>query len=413
VSRPKSPTITSTSADVFSIAREVQTLRQHWLNHVPPEHGNVSLHEEDVLIVMLAGFFDPLVRSLRTIEQLAQVPLVKRHLDVDHVPRSTLSDALARFRVEHLRPLVEQLQKQLPQLQTLDPDLASVADKIVAGDGSLFRLAGEVAWALQRRKNQSGTIDSQVRLNLLIDVQRWTVEDFCVSGGDHQGGEPAAMKHMLRQDVLYLFDRAYYPFDFLCSILRSDADFVVRLKKDLVFRVQQEQTLTDKDRDCGVQRDQHGLLGVVDGCKATPPQQTLRMVTVWDESRQEPVRLLTNRLDLPAWVIGYLYRCRWIIELFFRWLKVTAGFSHLISTSANGITLQFYVAMICTLLIHIRTGLPVDKYSLLALGLVARGQCSYEDQLPVLLKRQRERMLEKQRRERKKEQQKIVQSLPG
>ena len=142
------------------------------------------------------------------------------------------------------------------------------------------------------------------------------------------------------------------------------------------------------------------------------PTQTLRLVSVWDPKNKEQVRLLTNRLDLPAWAIGYLYRCRWIIELFFRWLKVTAGFSHLLSTSANGITLQFYVAMICTLLIHIRTGLPVDKYSLLALGLVAQGRCSYEDQLPVLLKRQRERMLERERLAKKKAQ-KTEQMPPG
>lgn len=402
MARARRPRITSTDVEVGSIARHVQTLREHWQKHVPPEHGNVSLQEEDVLTIMLAGFFDPLVRSLRTIEQLAQVPSVKQHLSVQHVPKSTLAEALARFRVEHLRPLIQDLQKHLPQLHKRDPDLASVACKVVAGDGSLFRLAGEVAWALQRPKNKAGAIDSQVKLHLLLDVQRWSIEDLAVKGGDHKGGEPAAMAPMLQPDTLYLFDRAYYPFDFVCRILASNADFVIRLKKDLIFRTQQEQPLSEKDQQAGVQSDQWGFLGVENGCKGQPPSQTLRLVSVWDQKNKEQVRLLTNRLDLPAWVIGYLYRCRWIIELFFRWLKVTAGFSHLLSTSAGGITLQFYVAMICTLLIHIRTGMPVDKYSLLALGMVAQGRCSYEDQLPVLLKRQRERMLERKRLAKKK-----------
>jgi len=413
VAQAKRPIIDNTPVNVPSLVREVQTLRQYWQQHVPPEHGNVSLHEEDVLIVLLCGFFDPLVRSLRTLEQLAQVPSVKEHLEAQQVPKSTLSDALARFRTEHLRPLIQQLQKQVPALQQLDPELDRVADKIVAGDGSLFRLAGEVTWALQRRKNDKGQIDSQVRLNLLVDVKRWTMEDFSISGGEHKGGEPAAMEPMLQKDVLYLYDRAYYPFDFLNAMLSRGCDFVVRLKKDLVFRAQQQRPLTAKDIESGVLEDQIGLLGVEDGCKAPAPTQTLRVVTVWDEQNQEPVRLLTNLLDVPAWVIGLLYRCRWIIELFLRWLKVTAGFSHLLSTSANGITLQFYVAMICTLLIHLRTGLPVDKYSLLALGFVARGQCTFEQQLPVLLKRQRERMLERQRRQRKKQLQKTTPNLPG
>ena len=300
----------------------------------------------------------------------------------------------------------------MPALGRIDPDLEKVARKVVAGDGSLFRLAGEVAHALQRRKNAAGDVDSQVRLNCLVDVQRWTVEDFLVTGGEHRGGEPAAMRDMLRPGVLYLFDRAYYPFEFLCFMLRGGADFVVRLKADLSLRVQEERTLSAQDAESGVLKDQTGLLGVEDGCKATPPVQTLRLVTVWDQKNQQEVRLLTNLLDVEARIIGQLYRCRWVIELFFRWLKVTAGFAHLLSASPNGITLQFYVAMICTLLIHIRTGMPVDKYSLMALGLIAAGRCTYEDQLPVLLKRQRERMLEKARLARKKQAQKQTQPLP-
>jgi hypothetical protein len=78
------------------------------------------------------------------------------------------------------------------------------------------------------------------------------------------------------------------------------------------------------------------------------------------------------------------------------------GFKHLLSESSNGITLQFYVAMVCTMLIHIRTGLPVSKYSLVALALVGQGRSSYEAQLPILLKRERERYLERERLARKK-----------
>jgi hypothetical protein len=404
--RAKRPQITEADVNVPGIVRQVQTFDQYWRDHVPPEHGNVALGEVDVLIVLLCAFYDPLVRSLRTLEQLAQVPSVKSHLKARQAPKSTLSDAMARFHVEHLRPLIQELQKQLPQLHRMDPDLDRVAGKIVAGDGSLFRLAGEVTWALQRRKNGDGDIDSQVRLNLQVDVKRWTMENFSISGNAHKGGEAAAMKPMLQSGVLYLFDRAYYPYEFICSILDIGSDFVVRLKKDLTLRVQESRPRCEKDIESGVREDQFGLLGVENGRKGQPPAQTLRLVTVWDPIKQEPVRLLTNLLDVEAWVIAMLYRCRWIIELFLRWLKVTAGFSHLLSTSANGITLQFYAATICTLLIHIRTGLPVDKYSLVALSLVYRGQCSYEDQLPVLIKRQRERMLEKARLARKKQLQK-------
>ena len=99
----------------------------------------------------------------------------------------------------------------------------------------------------------------------------------------------------------------------------------------------------------------------------------------------------------------YLWRYYdWQIELFFRWLKITAGFAHLLSQSSNGVQVQMYVALIGTPLIHVRTGLPVSKYSFDALSLVARGQGSYEELLPGLLRLQRERRLEKERLARKK-----------
>src|SRR5450631_3979540 len=126
-----------------SIARHVQTLREHF-KHLPPEHGNTTLTEENTFIVLAAAFFEPLVQSHRCIEQLAQATGVKEHLGGQGVPRSTLSDAMKRFRVDHLRPLVKKLADKLPALRQANPDLAQIAQKIVAGDGSMFRLAGDV-----------------------------------------------------------------------------------------------------------------------------------------------------------------------------------------------------------------------------------------------------------------------------
>jgi len=394
------PEIDEKTMTMPSIAKHVQTLREHF-KLLPPEHGNTTLTEENTFIVLTAAFFEPLAQSHRCIEQLAQATGVKEHLGGVEVPRSTLSDAMKRFRVDHLRPLVKKLSDRLPALQQANPDLAQITQKIIAGDGSMFRLAGEVVWAIQRVKNKAGKIDSQVRLDLQVDIRRWTIEDFAVSG-KADGGEPAVMAKMLQPNVVYLFDRAYYPFEFLGNVLEIGSDFVVRLKKDLTFRPQSSSTLSQKDIEAGVRSDQAGFLGVEDGCKGKAPARLLRLVTVWDQKNQVEIRLLTSLMDVEAWVIGQLYRSRWVIELFLRWLKVTVGFKHLLSESSNGITLQFYVAMVCTMLIHIRTGLPVSKYSLVALGLVAQGRSSYEAQLPILLKRERERQLERARLARKK-----------
>ena len=131
-------------------------------------------------------------------------------------------------------------------------------------------------------------------------------------------------------------------------------------------------------------------------------------MTVWDAVNRQQVRLLTDLMDLEAWVIAYFYRCRWIIELFFRWLKVTASMEHLLSHSANGITVQFYVAAIAVMMMHIQTGLPVSKYALVRLSFVARGQATIQQVMPGILRLERENKLEKQRLARNRATQKAL-----
>lgn len=121
----------------------------------------------------------------------------------------------------------------------------------------------------------------------------------------------------------------------------------------------------------------------------------------------KPLRLLTNLLDLPAHVIAELYRQRWQVELFFRWLKVWAGFDHLISHSKNGVTFQFYIAVIGCLLMHLRTGRKVNKYAIFLFGQVAQGHVTLEQILPMLEKIEREKELERQRLARKKAQRQL------
>jgi len=101
--------------------------------------------------------------------------------------------------------------------------------------------------------------------------------------------------------------------------------------------------------------------------------------------------LLTNRLDLPADLIGLLYRHRWQIELFFRWLKCVTDMRHFLSESPNGMALQLYVAMIGTLLIALETGSKPSKYDFAQMSLVASGMVTLEQAKAVMAKRRAER----------------------
>jgi hypothetical protein len=143
--------------------------------------------------------------------------------------------------------------------------------------------------------------------------------------------------------------------------------------------------------------------GHVPGSRGSPGFGTrrLREVCIFDTRNNKVVRLLTTLLDVPAHVIGKLYRQRWTIELFFRWLKCVAKFEHLISHSQNGITIQFYVAVIGVLLTYLRTGQRPSVYEFRCLSWVARGIMDVATMHEILTLRQRERDQAKARRSKK------------
>jgi Transposase DDE domain len=375
----------------------------------PTPHGNERLHLRGMLAVLLSAAFDPAVRSLRTIDDLSLHPNVQSVAGVDRVARSTLSDAMAKFDPESLRPLMRALQSQLPMLSRLDPATAQLTRRIVAADGSWFNLAGEVVHALQCSRGNKGT-QYRVRLNLQIDVDAFCPTDFDVSGKDDDS-EADAFIRLIQPDCIYLVDRNFVNFSYINAVLASGSNLVLRLKKNNLFDVQQTRELTDEDRKHQVTFDEVGVLpgpkseGNADArsCTAKPPVQRLRRVTVWDQKNKTNVVLLTDMLDVPAYVIAVLYRLRWQIELFFRWLKVLAGFEHLVSQSARGITMQFYVAVLFTLLIHVHTGTRVSKYGILWVSWLANDRATTEAMAQAMARHEKERENARRRRQKKKQ----------
>ncbi len=145
-------------------------------------------------------------------------------------------------------------------------------------------------------------------------------------------------------------------------------------------------------------------LGTIPGSAGSPGfgDRVFREVTVIDPRSGNPVRLLTTLLEVPAHVIGKLYRHRWMIELFFRWLKCVAKVEHLLSTDANGITMQLYVGVIAVLLMYLRSGQRPGTMSYHVLQMIARGSADLSRVPEVLARHARERELERARLARKK-----------
>jgi hypothetical protein len=361
-------------------------------------HANRVVFYDDLVVAYLMAFFHPTVRSLRTLDDLSQVPAMARHLSTDRLCRSTVSDANALFDAQLLEPLVEHLRARVPQLKQRDPQLAELLKQVIAFDGSLFTVASDVAWALrQRRPNGKGR--AAVRLNLKLDCASGLPEGVAVTGAGTSESDAAAK--MIEPGCVYVQDRGYVNFRHLDRLLHAPADFVLRLKSNVGFTAHKQSPLSDADRAAGVISDRIGRLG---GSADSPaPQALLREVIILDPDRPgRPVRLLTSLHDVEPRLVGAIYRQRWQVELFFRWLKVHAHFEHLISHSHNGVTLGFHVAVIAVLLMYLHTGRQPGKYAYNVLCWAAAGYGTIEQLLPILQRREREADLARKRLSRKK-----------
>ena len=377
-------------------ADHVQLLQEH-LHALRPHrsHPNRTLHYDQLLAALLLAFYEPADRSLRRIEDLSDSDHAKAFLPAGRTPRSTMSDALASFDPKALEPIVASLMKRLPALSRGDGDLHALLKRIIAADGSLFTVPADVLWAIALTRS-NGKVGRQIRLNLQLDVLHFVPEKWDLSGaGD--GSETAAFARNLAPGVIYLFDRNFVDFKFLRAVLDKDSDFVVRLKSDTKFVAVEDRPLTEQDKAAGILSDRTGRVPGSAGCPGFG-DRLFRETVVWDAKNKKRVRLLTTLLDVPARTVGQLYRHRWMIELFFRWLKCVAKLEHLVSHNANGIAIQLYVAVIAVLLTYLRTGQRPGVYEFHCLSWVARGVMTVADMQRVLARRQRERDLAKARR---------------
>ena len=367
-------------------------------------HGNRRLFLDDVVIAHLLAFFNPTLRSLRTIEDFSQTRQAQRHLSVRRLCKSTLSDFHRIADPALLSPIIERL-KAVAATMGLRPTPAGLPEtlgQVLAVDGSFFAVAADVAWAVAHRTNR-GEKRACVRLDMHLDVATWLPQVVDVSGGETSEAENAAMS--ITPGAIHVYDRGIFSFDLLERQHKAEAFFVHRLREPgprcPKFSGDTSLPLAAEDEAAGVVSNTLGRMA--GSTHRTAPDIVLREVIV--QSPDEPggvIRLLTNLLEVESPAIALLYRYRWQVELFFRWLKCFANFAHLISESRQGVLLSFYVAVIGVLLMYLHTGVKPSKYAFSLLGLVANGASTLEEIAPILAERQRRIALEAARRARRK-----------
>lgn len=161
----------------------------------------------------------------------------------------------------------------------------------------------------------------------------------------------------------YIMDRAYIDFLRLYMLHQCHAFFVTRAKKNFRFRRLYSHPV---DKATGLRCDQTILLTYYDSLKAYP--EKLRRICYFDAETDIRLELLTNNMTLPALTITQLYKCRWQIELFFKWIKQHLRIKKFYGTSPNAVKIQIWIAISVYLLVAIlkkKLNIDLSLYTIL------------------------------------------------
>ena len=165
------------------------------------------------------------------------------------------------------------------------------------------------------------------------------------------------------EDAIYTMDRGYVDFARLYAIHKQGAFFVIRAKDNLKFK---RLYSSPKDKEAGVRADQVITLVTQKSKKGYP--ERLRRVSYVDKERNKRLVFLTNNFDIPAKTVADIYKQRWQVELFFKWIKQHLRIKSFYGTSVNAVKSQIWVALCIYLLVAIakkRLGIQCSLYTFL------------------------------------------------
>ena len=298
--------------------------------------------------------------SLRDIEAcLNAQPSKLYHMGIQgHVTISNLSRAnekrdwriyaeLAQILISIARPLYKD-----------DPNFSIELDHLVyALDSTTIELCLNLfPWA-KFRKNKGA-----IKLHTLLDL-RGSIPTFIQI-------TPALLHDVNVLDILliqpgafYIMDRGYLDFRRLFQVHQQGAYFILRAKKNLKFRRLYSRNI---DKNSGLRCDQTIRLTVKNSRKNYPHK--LRRVKFYDQTSGKYLVFLTNNFEIPALMVAELYRYRWKIELFFKWIKQHLKIKAFFGTSENAVKTQIWIAIsvyILIAIIKIRLNLRQSPYKIL------------------------------------------------
>ena len=220
-------------------------------------------------------------------------------------------------------------------------DIFKLGGKVYAFDSTTIPLCLSVFWWAKFRKKKGG-----VKAHVLYDLEAQVPAFYHITTASVNDSK-AMQEIPYETDAYYIFDRGYNNFGELYRIQRMESFFVVRAKSNLQYRCVRWKRRMPKN----ILTDAEIELTVYKSRKDYP--ENLRLVRYYDEEQDREFMFLTNAMDLTAQQIADLYKNRWQIELFFKWLKQHLKIKKFWGTTENAVRIQISAAIIAYCLVAI------------------------------------------------------------
>jgi len=327
--------------------------------------GNRRLFMDQYCALILMSLFSPAIESLRDLQRACALDKVRKRLGVSRVSLGSLSESVAIFDPAPLKEIAAELGHTIRSRP--DRRFDSIGQRITAVDGTVIatiKRVAELSWTPRAK----GKHLSAYRLHTHFEVLSGKAVRIDATSASPKGDadERAVLQRTIEADRCYILDRGYISYRLWNAINAAGSSYVCRAADRTSASVTHTNELTDADRAASVISDEIVDLGWKSRHR-TLPDHPMRLIRVAVKphagcrNMRGPtcdgvLRLVTNRLDLPAELIAEMYRLRWMIEMFFRTFKQLLGCGHLFSDKHNGVEVQAYCAMIVCMLILIYTG---------------------------------------------------------
>ena len=233
-----------------------------------------------------------------------------------------------------------------------------ISNKVYAFDSSTISLCLSVFWWTKLHHGKGG-----VKLHELYDVKT-DVPAFSIVTDASLHDSKVMGLIPYEKDSFYVFDRAYMVTEMLFLIHKKDAYFVVREKQKMVFKVVNDREYNNPET--GIMADQI-IVFTGDKTKKNYPEE-LRRVVYYDKEGNRTFVFYTNNVDITAEEVALLYKYRWRVELFFKWMKQHLRIKEFYGTSENAVQIQIYAAITAYCLVAIvqqEYKLEMDTYDVL------------------------------------------------